>query len=119
MLVLQINTNKLNARKQVKIDDHVYTVRRAGAGEQLALQQLYRRAGKVQKKLLSEDYTESDELEAEQLANSMMDIFVGLYDDGEDGSKSRKLVESLTTQEIQELSRQIFPEDNIVDPEES
>jgi hypothetical protein len=110
--MLEIKTNQLKTRKSVEIDGHPYTVRRFGAGEQLTLNQLMRRGSKLETLLKTEEATEALEAEAEELSQRMIDIFVGLFDDGGDGSKSKALVSSLGVDEIQELFRQIFVEES-------
>lgn len=110
--MLQINTDSLKNRKKVEIDGHPYTVRRYGAGEQLRLNQLVRQANKLKVKEQAGTTTEADEVEAEMLAKQMIDIFAGLFDDGGDGKKARKLVESLSQSEVQELFAQIFKDED-------
>lgn len=106
--MLQINTNSLNSRKKVEIDGHPYTVRRYGAGEQLTLNKMQRESNKLAPRLSQADVTEAEIEKAEKLSVKLIDIFAGLFDDGGDGSKSRKLVESLSPDEVSELFMQIF-----------
>lgn len=105
----KISTNALTTRKKVEIDGHPYTVRKFGAGEQLRLNQLLREADNFSKKLEKTE-AESPELEQQviELGEQIMNMFVVLFDDGGDGSKSRALIESLSQDEAQELFRQIF-----------
>lgn len=110
--MLEISTNQLKARKKVEIDGHPYIVRKLGAGEQLAINQLLRKAKALGQKLEDGQPSDQDELEAENLSEKMVSILVGLFDDGGDGSKSRTLVSSLNETEIAELFLQIFPEDS-------
>lgn len=110
--MLEITTSQLKARKKVEIDGHPYVVRKLGAGEQLALNQLLRKAKALGQKLSDGENAEQDEIEAENLSEKMVSILVGLFDDGGDGSKSRALVSSLNETEMAELFAQIFPEDN-------
>lgn len=109
--MLEISTSQLKARKKVEIDGHPYTVRKIGAGEQLAINQLLRKAKSLEQRLTDGKSTEQDEAEAESLSEKMITILVGLFDDGGDGSKSKTLVSSLNETEMAELFTQIFPED--------
>lgn len=115
--MLEITTSNLKTRKKVEIDGHPYTVRKLGAGEQLALNQMLRKAKALEQKLNDGDSSEQDELAAEKLSEKMVTILAGLFDDGGDGGKSRALVSSLGDIEIAELFAQIFPEGNNDAPE--
>lgn len=117
--MLEISTNQLKARKKVEIDGHPYIVRKLGAGEQLAINQLLRKATALGQKFEDGKSTEQDEIEAENISERMVSILVGLFDDGGDGSKARTLVSSLNENEVRELFVQIFPEDNNETPEVS
>lgn len=107
-MALTISTKDLKSRKNVEIDGHHYIVRRFGAGEQLSLNQLLREANKVQ--------DSGDEDKALSIFGQVIDIFAGVFDDGGDGSKSRELISRLSQEEIEELFKQIFPEESDAAP---
>jgi hypothetical protein len=112
--MLQIKTNQLKARKKVLIDDHEYTVRRLGAGEELALSQAYREMKKLEKKAKAEKSTDADDDKALELANKVFNVLAGTFDDGGDGRKSRELVSSLSNDELKEVYDTIFKEEQVV-----
>lgn len=112
----EINTKDLKTRVKIKIDGHDYTVRRLGAGEQLQLNQYRREHASVSKK--SKQSKDLDKLEAEldRLQVKMLDMFVKIFDDGADGTKSKNLVYSLDVLEITELLAEIFAEEKQDEP---
>lgn len=112
--MLEISTNTLKARKRVEIDGQPYTVRKLGAGEQLAINQLLREAKKLEATITDDSVTDEQEAEIEQISQKIMSTFAGLFDDGGDGSKSRALISSLNEDEIQEMFVQIFKDEPTV-----
>lgn len=105
----KISTNSLTSRKNVEIDGHPYVVRKFGAGEQLRLNQLLREADGLEKEL--KKATEASPAQEQQLADlgeEIMALFSNCFNDGEDGTKSRTLINSLNQDEVQELFNQIF-----------
>lgn len=109
--MLEISTNNLKTRKQATIDGNVYTVRKFSNLEQLDISQYKRRSEKIQetiKDIKDEAEIEKLEAEADYMARRLNDMFVGLFDDGGDQSKSRVLVESLDYEGLIEMLGVIF-----------
>lgn len=122
---VSISTSKYITSVKAKIDDHVYTVRKMGAGTQLDLSREISNLMKMRTELLNLEAkmkkTESEE-EADKMLQENMDkmeafdkvvkrieaIFIDLFDDGEDGKKSAKLVHALGIDNIQKVYGEIF-----------
>jgi len=110
--MLEINTGQLRNSKKVLIDGHEYSVRRPGAGEMLAIDQLNREATKLSAK--KEVPTAAEEQRAKDIANKLYDMTVKWFDDGGDGTKSRELLYSLDNEALAKMFTMIFngePED--------
>lgn len=120
-----ISTNKYIKTVNAKIDEHVYVVHKMGAGTQLdlsreisALSRLRTEVMNLDGKLKScEDEDEQgklmDELgarmeEFSKAVGRVEEVFVGVFDDGEDGKKSRKLVHTLGLDNIQKVYDEIW-----------
>lgn len=130
--MLTISLNDIIETVKVKIGDDIFTVRRMGGGEELNLSQLMSHSSKLideasklqttfielsasdEKKIppkklktmttrLNDITTELNTLQEKQLS-----AYIGLFDDGGDGSKSRNLLEKSTLPKIKELIAQIF-----------
>lgn len=122
---VSISTSKYITSVKAKIDDHVYTVRKMGAGTQLDLSREISNLMKMRTNLMNLQAkmkkTESEE-EADKMLQENMDkmeafgkvtqrieaIFIDLFDDGEDGKKSAKLVHALGIDNIQRVYAEIF-----------
>lgn len=122
---VSISTSKYITSVKAKIDDHVYTVRKMGAGTQLDLSREISNLIKMRTDLMNLEAkmkkTESEE-EADKMLQDNMDkmeafgkvtqriesIFIDLFDDGEDGKKSAKLVHALGIDNIQKVYAEIF-----------
>ena len=84
--------------------------------EQLEISQLMRELKKYQKLEQNASPDVEQPLTDEQLqrvdaiSKKAADLFVGLFDDGGDQSKSRKLVSSLSNNEVKFMIEQIFGE---------
>lgn len=122
---VSISTSKYITSVKAKIDDHVYTVRKMGAGTQLDLSREISNLMKMRTDLMNLEAkmkkTESEE-EADKLLQENMDkmeafgkvtqrieaIFIDLFDDGEDGKRSAKLVHALGIDNIQRVYAEIF-----------
>ena len=122
---VSISTSKYITSVKAKIDDHVYTVRKMGAGTQLDLSREISNLMKMRTDLMNLQAkmkkTESEE-EADKMLQENMDkmeafgkvtqrieaIFIDLFDDGEDGKKSAKLVHALGIDNIQRVYAEIF-----------
>ena len=122
---VSVSTSKYITSVKAKIDDHVYTVRKMGAGTQLDLSREISNLMKMRTDLMNLEAkmkkTESEE-EADKMLQENMDkmeafgkvtqrieaIFIDLFDDGEDGKKSAKLVHALGIDNIQRVYAEIF-----------
>lgn len=122
---VSISTSKYITSVKAKIDDHVYTVRKMGAGTQLDLSREISNLMRMRTDLMNLEAkmkkTESEE-EADKMLQENMDkmeafgkvtqrieaIFIDLFDDGEDGKKSEKLVHALGIDNIQKVYAEIF-----------
>lgn len=104
--MLEINTGQLRNTKKVLIDGHEYSVRRPGAGEMLAIDQLNREATTLSKK--KGKSTPADEARAKEIANKLYDMTIKWFDDGGDGSKSRELLYSLDNEALATMFQMIF-----------
>lgn len=120
-----ISTSKYIKTVNAKIDNHVYTVRKMGAGTQLDLSREISALARVRTAILNLDgkmksaqtEQQQEELLAEttekmeefdKIVKRLEDVFVSLFDDREDGSKSRRLVHSLGLDNIQLVYNEIF-----------
>lgn len=122
---VSISTSKYITSVKAKIDNHVYTVRKMGAGTQLDLSREISNLMKMRTDLMNLEAkmkkTESEE-EADKMLQENMDkmeafakvtqriesIFIDLFDDGEDGKKSAKLVHALGIDNVQKVYAEIF-----------
>ena len=122
---VSISTSKYVTTVNAKIDDHVYTVHKMGAGTQLDLSREMNTLMKMRTDLLnleakmkkagSEEESEKmlqenmDKLEAfDKVVKRIEAIFIGIFDDREDGKKSEKLVHMLGIDNIQKVYAEIF-----------
>lgn len=122
---VSISTSKYITSVKAKIDDHVYTVRKMGAGTQLDLSRELSNLMRMRTDLMNLEArmkkAESEE-EADKMLQENMDkmetfgkvaqrieaIFIDLFDDGEDGKKSEKLVHALGIDNVQKVYAEIF-----------
>ena len=122
---VSISTSKYITTVNAKIDDHVYTVHKMGAGTQLDLSRLMTSLAKMRTDILNaqalvakaKDDEEADKVidefsgtieQFQKLVKQIENIFVELFDDREDGKKSEKLVHTLGIDNIQTLYNEIF-----------
>lgn len=110
--MLEFKTSQLKTRKRVLIDDHEYIVRNLGNIEQLEISQMMRELNKYAKLEKAAPLSEEQNVDVDNLAKRMTDIFVDLFDDGGDQSKSRQLLKSLSESEISLMLTQIFETDD-------
>lgn len=123
--LVAISTSKYITTVNAKIDNHVYTVRKMGAGTQLDLSREITTLAKSRTTILNleskmklakteeEQQQLLDELtpkmeEFDKIIKRIEDIFVSIFDDREDGSKSRRLVHTLGLDNIQLVYNEIF-----------
>ena len=106
--MFEFQTNTLKTRKKVLIDGVEYTVRRFGNIEQLEQNKLMRQlsafAAKEQKAPLTDEETE----EVDSISLAMSSMFIALFDDGGDQSKSKALIASLSDVEFGMLLTEIY-----------
>lgn len=122
---VSISTSKYITSVKAKIDDHVYTVRKMGAGTQLDLSREISNLMKMRTDLMNleakmkktESEEEADKMLQENMgkmeafgkvAQRIESIFIDLFDDGEDGKKSAKLVHALGIDNVQKVYAEIF-----------
>lgn len=122
---VSISTSKYITTVNAKIDDHVFTVRKMGAGTQLDLSRELNALVRMRTNIMNTEgklKKTSDEAEKEQLTEELLskmsefekivkrieDIFVSIFDDREDGTRSRNLVHVLGIDNIQKIYAEIF-----------
>ena len=122
---ISISTSKYIKTIVVKIDEHIYRVRKIGAGEQLDLSSLATEAQRVQVDILNlrgkyekaEDDEEKSKLVSRiieamkplaDIQHKLEEIYIGLFDDGEGGKYSKNLVKSLGIEKVQEMYQDIM-----------
>ena len=122
---ISISTSKYIKTIVVKIDEHIYRVRKIGAGEQLDLSSLATEAQRVQVDILNlrgkyekaEDDEEKSKLVSRiieamkplaDIQHKLEEIYIGLFDDGEGVKYSKNLVKSLGIEKVQEMYQDIM-----------
>lgn len=113
--MLEISTNNLKTRKKVTIDGHLFTVRKFSNLEQLDISQYKRRSEKIvelAKQTKDIETLEKLDDEADEMSRKILNIFINLFDDGGDQSKSKALIDSLDYEGITEMLEQIFKGEN-------
>lgn len=120
-----ISTSKYVKSVNAKIDEHVYVVHKMGAGTQLDLSREISSLARLRTTILNFEgklKATTDEAEQEKLMTDMADkldefdksvrriedVFVGLFDDRENGDKSRRLIHMLGIDNAQKLYDEIF-----------
>ena len=109
--MLEIRTKDLKTRKIALIDGETYTVRTFSNLEQMDIAQYQRRIGQLvelEKKESKVEYSE----EAEEISRKLFEIYINLFDDGGDQSKSRKLLSNLSYDEIALILKEVFKKEN-------
>lgn len=112
-MTASFQTNKLKSRRKAVIDGHEYTVRQFGNIEQLEMMRLQGELTDIVNKYpadaLESDYLPEDTAVIYAATKQLSDIVVSIFDDGtEDNHMSRKLVSSLTDDDISDMLGQIF-----------
>ena len=122
---ISISTSKYITTVNAKIDGHVYSVHKMGAGTQLDFSRLMTKLARMRTDILNaqalvakaKDDGEADKLiekfggtmeEFRNLVVEIENIFVEIFDDREDGKKSQKLVHTLGIDNIQKVYAEIF-----------
>lgn len=108
--MLSFKTSELKTRKKVTIDGHVFTVRRMGNIEQLEMSQYMGRLTRLSEIEGKRKLTDKENQEVDTISKSIADMFIGLFDDGGDQSKSKALLRSLSEEEITLYLEKIFEE---------
>ena len=111
-----ISTKNLNSRKTVLIDNDTYVVRKFSNLEQLDISQYRRRIIQLQELQAVENLPEYNE-EAEQIARDLFNIYVNLFDDGGDQSKTKQLFNTLSYEDIESILKDIFKTPEITSEE--
>lgn len=129
MAIKSYSTSDYIQTKTGKIDGTVFTIRRLGAGDELDIAAISSRIIQLQEQLeimkrdLTDAKTDGEELEAvsknvelfDKLAKEQANIekvYISLFDDGGDQSKSRELVHRLGHDGVKKLLDDIFGEDD-------
>ena len=122
---VSISTSKYITTVKANIDGHDYIVRKMGAGTQLDMSreisnlmkmrtELLNLEGKIKKAKTDE---EADKMLADnmgkmesfnKIVNRIEAIFIDLFDDGEDGKRSAKLIHALGIENTQKVYNEIF-----------
>lgn len=122
---VSISTSKFITTVKANIDGHDYNVRKMGAGTQLDMSREISNLMKMRTELLNlegkikkaETEEEADKMLQEnmgkmesfnKIVNRIEAIFIDLFDDGEDGKRSAKLVHALGIDNIQKVYTEIF-----------
>lgn len=122
---VSISTSKYIKTVKAKIDGHVYTVRKLGAGEALDMSMLASEAQKGEITILNlrgkyeKAQTEEEKMAlVQEISEAMMplarmnerikEIYYNLFDDGEDGSRTKKLVDSLGMENMRKVYDEIM-----------
>lgn len=113
--MLELKTNQLKTRKKVLIDEHEYIVRKLGNIEQLDLSQYMRRLDSLAKIEAQNPLSDKQLQEVQDISDKIAKLFISLFDDGGDQTKSRKLVASLNESELALMLSQIF-QDGLDEP---
>ncbi len=122
---IAISTSKYITTVKAKIDDRIYTVRKIGAGEQLDLSREIGKISEYQVEALNlrgkYETAKTDEEKTKLFAEMakiteaigginerIESIYCGLFDDGEDGSHTKRLVRSLGIENTQKVYDEIM-----------
>ena len=115
----EISTNKLSNRKNVLIDGHHYIVRRMGAGDKLTVNQCMRELLTLQKKETSKaGLSEQDLKRIQEIEALALDITARSFDDREDGTRAKKLIKSLSEEDLGEIMAEVFKDESEEDTAE-
>ena len=112
---VSISTSKYITTVKANIDGHDYTVRKMGAGTQLDMSreisnlmkmrtELLNLEGKIKK--LADNMGKMESFN--KIVNRIEAIFIDLFDDGEDGKRSAKLIHALGIENTQKVYNEIF-----------
>ena len=133
---VSISLDKYITTVNVKIGDHVYKVRKLGAGDALDLSSLAGEAEKAQLEILNlrGKYESATDEKMKQeilvqigeavkplsdIQHRMFDVYCGLFDDGDDGHYTRSLINSLGIENTQKVYKEIMDKANGKDEEKS
>lgn len=112
MSLPSFQTNQLKSRRKAIIDGHEFTVRRMGNIERLEVLQsqdeIQAIIAKYPKDFKDSDITKEDMGTINKKALYSAEILIGLFDDGGDQSKSRKLVRSLEDEDVIAIIDSVF-----------
>lgn len=126
---IQISTTQFIARKGAIIDGHEYSVRKIGAGTQLDLSREFATVEALRQDSLNEMgklESETDPKKKEAIQGKMLalsgkladtitkieEIYASLFDDGEGGERSKKLMHDVGIDNVANLYNQIWGEPN-------
>lgn len=112
-MTVSFQTNTLKSRRKAIIDGHEYTVRKLGNIEQLDISRLQGEIQAVFAKYpndVKDDEVSPEDLKAvNEKAEAMSKLVLDLFDDGtEDQIHAKKLVQSLTDEDIFDILSKVF-----------
>lgn len=131
-----ISLDKYITTVNAKIGDHVYKVRKMGAGDALDLSALASEAEQAQVNVLNlrgkYESAKDDDKKLEilheigeamkplsNIQNRMMNIYCSLFDDGDDGHYTKNLINALGIEQAQKVYNEIMGKANGKDEKES
>lgn len=109
--MLEISTRTLTGRKDVLIDGQGYSVRRLGNIEKLNMSQYLRRLEELAAVEKDRALTAEESKELDAISLKIERLYVGMFDDGGDQSKSKALIESLDDIALADLLTQVFSDE--------
>lgn len=107
--MLDIQIKSIANTKKVKIDGHVFTVRRAGAREDLELARIRRQMAKMGTKKKTTDADKDALLLA---MDKILSIYEQFFDDGMGGVKTQELFNVLDIDGLAVVYKQIWQEND-------
>ncbi len=122
MSIISISTDQFVKTVEAEIDGVRFKVRKLGAGDTLDVSQVMGQIESLQAEVVkikegidkngedAKSLAEANKVVAKMagFSEQLIDIYARLFDDGEDGSKSKALVRKIGTENVQKLLDQIF-----------
>jgi hypothetical protein len=106
--MFEIQTKSYVQEKTILIDGKTWTMKPLGAGDELAMSQMQRRASSIQKKVDTGEATDEDLDKLEVYETRVMQVFEGIFKDGsEDNSEVREWITNTPFSVIQAVIEEI------------
>lgn len=102
--MLQISTKDKRQDKLVEIDGYTYSVRKAGAGESLTLQEYGRELEKLGKVELTAEQTK----QVEEMATKLLSICLSLFKS--DDKKATDYIQTIELELLMDIIKQVYDE---------